>query len=115
MAIAAPVVGGVAFMVGVVGIFAGGGESSWAIFVLGGLTALVGSAVFAVATFRAGILSRSAAVLIAVGSPLILLATSGLGEQALGALSLALFATGWFGLGVHALRLDRRSASPRGA
>jgi hypothetical protein len=108
-----PLAGGLAFLVGIGGIFMGGGESFWLLFGLGGVIAVAGSGIFAVATFRTGVLSRNAAALIGVGAPMILFATSNEGLPILGAVALATFALGWFGLGVQALRLDRRPAVPR--
>jgi hypothetical protein len=115
VAFAVPAAGATSFLVGVAGAAMGGGELFWLLFGLGALTAIAGSGVFAIATFRTGILSRFGVALIGLACPLILFTISNQGLQTIAAGGLAMFACGWFGLGVQALRLDRRSAAPRWA
>jgi hypothetical protein len=92
-----------------------GGLSAWAISSLGLLMLLVGSGLFALATWRARSLSRGAAALLGVGALLVVPALGGLntglgppllGEVVLVAMIVALPA-GWMGLGFSALRIAR--------
>jgi hypothetical protein len=89
-----------------------GGISPWMIGSIGLLTMVVGSILFAVATWRARSLSRTASGLLAVGAVLVVLALFG----ASGALpspiaivpivaAIFVFPAGWVALGVSALRL----------
>jgi hypothetical protein len=107
--------GTLAFIGGFLGFtFAGGpnsDEAYWAIWALGGLTAIAGSTLFAVATYRTRALSRVAATLI--GSGPLLLFTLRPGSQLLGAAVLFCFFLGWFVLGVQAIRLDRPVSASR--
>jgi hypothetical protein len=110
-----PAVGTVACIVGMAGIAAGGGEPFWPLFALGSGTAIVGSALFAIATYRTAALSRGAAALLGAGSIVIMFTLSNPGLQTLAAGGLAAFALGWFALGVQAVRLDQPAPRPRPA
>ena len=87
---------------------------------IGGLTALVGSALFGIATYRAGVLSRGGALLL-VAAPAIAVAAFVAAVSvsswdlmiALFGLSLLAFICGWYWLGIQALRQDRPSTEPR--
>lgn len=92
--------------------------SPWLIGSIGLLTMVAGSALFAVATWRARSLSRSASGLVAVGAVLVVLAMFG----ASGALpwpiaivpivaAIIVFPAGWIAIGVSALRVDRVGAA----
>jgi hypothetical protein len=92
-------------------------EAYWVVFILGIYGALVGSTLFAIATYRTAALSRGAAALVGVGSFLTLLAGFG-GDRLPPLLLLATFSCfllGWFALGVQAIRLDRPAAESRPA
>lgn len=90
-----------------------GGLSAWAISTIGITTLVLGSGLFALATWRARSLSRGAAALLGVGALLIMPAiagvTGGLQPPVLaGALlvtAIVAFPAGWITLGVSALRV----------
>ena len=91
-----------------------GDLSPWYVWAFGTLTMMVGSALFAVATWRANSLSRPAAAALAIGAVAILPALSGtfgfVSETMAGVLvilTMLAFAGGWSGLGISALRIDR--------
>ncbi|MCJ7710588.1 MAG: hypothetical protein MUQ32_07110 [Chloroflexi bacterium] len=120
-AFAVPAIGAIVALLGVVALtIAGdsdaeviGGLSPWAISTLGLLTLLVGSALFAVATWRSRGLSRGAAALLGIGALLIFPAlmgvTGGLVPEALvGPVMLTAilaYPAGWMALGISALRV----------
>lgn len=125
-AFAIPATGAVVGLFGFAAIVAAGdsdatliaGISPWMIGSLGMLTLVVGSGLFAVATWRARSLSRAASGILAVGAPLVVLALFG----ASGALSspvvivpvvaaILVFPAGWIAVGVSALRVDRVGAT----
>jgi len=89
-----------------------GGMSVWAISSFGLLTLLVGSGLFALATWRARSLSRAAAALLAVGAigtvPALTGLTGGLVPSEVAGLIIGLcilaFPAGWTAIGVSALR-----------
>jgi hypothetical protein len=110
-----PAFGTVACIVGLVGIAAGGGEPFWLMFGLGGLTTIVGSILFAFATYRTAKFSRGAPTVLGVGAVVTLLTLSNASLQLVAAAGLASFALGWFALGVDAIRLDRRAGALRPA
>jgi hypothetical protein len=92
-------------------------EEYWMAFILGSLGAVVGSTLFALATYRTAALSRGAALLVGVSSVLSIgAAQSGnsLGPIPLVVTSLG-FALGWFMLGINAVRLDRPASEARPA
>ena len=126
-----PATGAVVALLGVVAMAVTGdsdqaivwGFSGWAISTLGLLALLVGSGLFALATWRTRSLSRSAAALLAVGALIVVPGLSGLtGGLVPPALvpiallvSVLLFPAGWVALGISALRIDRAGASWNGA
>ena len=88
------------------------------VWALGTLATFVGSALFAIVTYRTAVLSRGAAVLIGVGSALTMIfAMSGGGNPSpvLMVAALGGFGLGWFLLGIQAVRLDRPAVDPRPA
>jgi hypothetical protein len=97
-----------------------GGMSVWAISSFGLLTLLVGSGLFALATWRARSLSRAAAALLAVGAigtvPALTGLTGGLVPSEVAGLVLVLcilaFPAGWTAMGVSALRAGRPVITP---
>lgn len=114
VAFAVPAVGTLTSVGGMIGT-AVLGESAWGIWFFGTMAALVGSAIFAVMTYRTAALSRGAAVLLGVGS---ILPFAGLALPDVSFLVLAAivcFLLGWFLLGVQAIRLDRPAKQPRPA
>jgi len=99
-----------------------GGISPWMIGSIGLLTMVAGSSLFAVATWRARSLSRTASGLLAVGALLVVLALFG----ASGALpspivmvpviaAIVVFPAGWISMGVSAVRVGHPTTSPEGA
>jgi len=117
---ALPAVGAVASIVGIVLMATAGDEpvlaglSGWAIWSLGLFGLMIGSILFAIATWRTAALSRSAAALLGVGSTLCV-AVAGFsitgGFAPLEGLFIGLFAltfsAGWIALGWDAMRRDR--------
>ncbi len=120
-AFAIPAMGAVVGLLGVLAmVVAGdsdttfiGGLSAWAISTIGVTALVLGSALFAIATWLTASLSRVAAALLFVGALLVLPAmggvSGGLVPPALGYLSLVTailaFPAGWVALGVSALRV----------
>lgn len=98
--------------IGLVATALSAGDTYWALRVGGFLTALVGSALFAISTYRTATLSRTGAVLLGIGS---ILPFVGLSIQPLYLASVICFLLGWFVLGVQAIRLDRPATTPRPA
>jgi hypothetical protein len=132
VAFAIPAFGAVVGLLGMVAAVVGGntdaevigGLSAWAISTLGLFTLLVGSALFALATWRAHALSRGAAALLGTGALLVLPAlmgvTGGLIAPAIGyallVVAILAFPAGWVGLGISALRVGPTSpAASQGA
>lgn len=116
-----PAFGAIAMIVGIGGMGIENGPF-WYLWFVGLLTFFVGSAFFAVATYRTAVLSRRASLLLGVGSILpfasALMATVGFAPDIrIGVLVIALtsFALGWAALGLEAIRLDRPSRAPRPA
>lgn len=100
------------------------GLSPWEIWMVGLFATVLGSALFALATYRTGAISRPAAGLLAAGSAtlvaVLVVGISGLGAAigATDALAPALmfagllaFSIGWIALGVQAIRLERPTAA----
>lgn len=88
-----------------------GGINAWSVWILGLLGTLIGSIFFAVATIRAAVFSRRAAIALAVSSLLVLLVAFGIGSdmqttagQLVIAVSVGSFAASWIALGIMALR-----------
>ncbi len=92
-----------------------------AAYALGGVAAIVGFALFGLATIRSGVLSRTGAVLLAVGPAMgavawvasFTIAWDFGGLMMLGAI--ACFLAGWIVLGIAAIRLDQPMSEARPA
>ncbi|MBA2374186.1 MAG: hypothetical protein H0V74_08310 [Chloroflexi bacterium] len=112
-AFAVPAIGLVVFVIGAAATVVTG-DDYWELTMLGVLTGVVGSALFAIVTYRTAVLSRGAAMLIGVGSvlPFVAGVTS---VYALLVVAIICFLLGWFALGVQAIRLDRPMNEPRPA
>jgi hypothetical protein len=121
-AFAVPALGGAVSLTGTVAMAVFGDRpllgdlSPWAIWAIGTLTLVIGSALFALATWRTRALSRAAAGLLLVGS-LMVIPMVGIGAggsdtpftaEILLAVMVILFGTGWAWLGASAVRLDGR-------
>jgi hypothetical protein len=121
-AFAIPALGAVASVVGVIAMAAIGdvpfvGEwTPWSVWALGTLALILGSALFAIATWRTRALSRPGAMLLAAGALVAIPVLAGVVDfvsvvpeayapvvVAAGALA---FASGWIALGVSAIRID---------
>jgi hypothetical protein len=120
-AFAVPALGLVASLVGIAGLGLDE-DNAWWVWFAGIVTFLIGSALFALATFRTRALSRRASAVLGVGSILPFLGfvapVTGVlsGTEALFQLAgLAVFALGWAALGLEAVRLDRPAPTPRPA
>lgn len=97
------------------------GLSPWAIWILGVIATVIGSALFAFATYRTRALPRVAAGTLAIGSGILLLViligASGLVggldrfAQELVLVGLIAFSIGWIALGWTAIRLDRSAVA----
>jgi hypothetical protein len=119
-AFAIPGIGTLVSVIGVTVMVLGPGEdplvlgsfSAWSVWIIGLFGTLIGSIIFAVATIRAAVLSRRAAIALAVSSAIVLVFMFGLaGTNAQGtamevlyAVFLGSFAASWIALGVMALR-----------
>jgi hypothetical protein len=119
-AFAIPGLGSLLSIVGLIGMAIGGTEdylvfgtfSSWALWIVGLLATVIGSILFAIATIRAAVFSRGAAVALAFSSLLVLLLAAGSmngagntsGATLVTAIGLGSFAASWVALGVLALR-----------
>ena len=119
-AFAIPGVGTLVSVIGITVMVLGPGEdplvlgsfSAWSVWITGLFGTLIGSIVFAVATIRAAVFSRRAAIALAVSSATVLLFMLGLmganaqgtGMELLYAVFLGSFAASWIALGVMALR-----------
>jgi len=130
-AFALAAVGVVAYVVGLLGLIGvtegavtSGSAAETAVtvaYAAGGLAAVVGFALFGVATYRSGELSRPGAVLLAAGPALMVgawlvaftVAWDLGGLMMLGAVGC--FLTGWVVLGIAAIRLDGRKPEARPA
>jgi hypothetical protein len=122
-AFAVPAVGAIVSFLGAIAIATAGdsdreivaGLSGWAISTIGVLGLLLGSGLFALATWRAHTLSRGAAALLGVGAIVVVPGLGGLSgsvvpEQIIGIVALVTilaFPAGWTALGVSALRAAR--------
>jgi len=95
-----------------------GNEYWWGLFILGVVATIVGSGLFALATWRSAALPRSGAAVLGIAS-LISFATfvaqSGSGDSngvvALFVVGLGAFSVGWIVVGVQAIGLDRQVAA----
>jgi len=89
-----------------------GSIDAWAVRAIGLLGTVVGSIIFAIATIRAAVFSRRAAIALAVSSVIVVLVasgTSGIDQQTpvgqlLIAVTVGSFAASWVALGIMALR-----------
>ena len=120
-AIAIPIVGVAISAIGMVGMAVIGdgpflfGASPWEIWVIGTITMIIGSGLFALASLRVGGVSRVGAILLIVGAlaalPLLfgLAYSNGPGDAGsiIALLGIAAFAGGWVWLGIGAIRADR--------
>ncbi len=90
-----------------------GGMSPWMVGSVGLITMVVGSSLFAVATWRARSLSRPASGLLGIGAALVVVALLGVGSGGLSSplaiipvlAAIVAFPAGWIALGVSALRI----------
>ncbi len=99
-------------------------DGFYAVLMLGFFTAVIGSVLFGIVTYRTAVLSTRAALML-VAAPAILVvgfAVASTDYQQGGSLGVVAlypgsicFVAGWFALGVQAIRLDRVSTSPRPA
>jgi hypothetical protein len=119
-AFAIPALGSVVALVGVTAIVLAPGEdplvfgsfSAWLVWMIGLFGTLIGSIIFAIATIRAAVFSRRAAIALAVSSVVVVLVASGLSGidqqtvvgQLLIAFAVGSFAASWVALGIMALR-----------
>jgi hypothetical protein len=99
-----PASGTVACLIGIFGNQIAYHELLWMMFGLGAMTAIIGSVLFAIVTYRTGALSRVGSVLLGVGAVLTLITITDPATQWLAAVGLASLALGWFALGVQAVR-----------
>lgn len=115
VAFALPALGTIALIGGAFGAAFGGGDLG-DVFFLGLLTFFGGSVYFAIATIRTAVLSRRAAVLLAVAPVVTFAGGNGDGFGTVLILSgLICFTLAWVALGVLAVRLDRPTSEPRPA
>jgi hypothetical protein len=130
-AFAVPAVGGLVSLLGAVAITINGdsdraivgGLSGWAISTLGVLALLVGSGLFALATWRTRTLSRPASALLAVGALVVVPGLAGLSGSLVPAelmwlavvVTILTFPAGWVAMGISALRVGRPATSLEGA
>ncbi len=125
-AFAVPAIGLTMTGVGIVAMAARGdgpflaGLSPWEIWILGIFATVVGSGLFAIATYRTGALPRRAAGLLGAGSAVLLgvivlmMGLVGVPEGLVPALSLVglvAFSAGWVALGWTAIRLNQPAAA----
>ena len=119
-AFAIPGIGSLASVIGLTVMALGPGDdplilgsyTAWSVWMIGLLGTLIGSIIFAVATIRAAVFSRRAAIALAVSSATVLLGMSGLigtntqgpGMSLVLAVVLGAFAASWMALGIMALR-----------
>lgn len=119
-AFAIPALGACISVVGLVGMATNGDlrfigdASAWAVWSIGLVTMIGGSALFGLATWRARYLSRSASALLGIGAVFVVPMISGLDflgflPEALAPvmtlIALVAFTGGWVGLGISALRI----------
>ncbi len=108
-----PAVGTVAVVVGTVGVAFGSADLTDAFF-FGLMTFFIGSSLFAIATYRTGVLSRRAAAVLGIAPILSMSGGSGGGfNDVLIMAGLVAFTIGWTALGVLAVRRDRPAMASR--
>ncbi len=130
LAFAVPAVSGVISLGGLAAMVALGdsdrpivaGLSSWAVWTIGLVGLVVGSALFALVTWRSHSLSRASAASLGLGALSMFVALNGLAGGVPTPLNVVLilgsilaFSGGWIGLGLSALRLDRPNLPPAAA
>jgi hypothetical protein len=119
-AFAIPALGTLVSVVGITAMLLGTGDdpllfgswSAWSVWVIGLMGTFIGSIIFAIATIRAAVFSRRAAIALAVSSATVLLVmlggiggnTQGPVIQAALAVVLGSFGASWMALGIMALR-----------
>jgi len=108
-----PAAGTVACLIGIIGGLVAYHELFWMMFALGAGTAIIGSVLFAIVTYRTGTLSRAGSALLGVGAVLTLLTIGNPSSQSLAAVGLACIALGWFAFGVQAIRASGSALAPR--
>lgn len=127
-AFAIPALGAVIGMLGYVSIalvgdtdaILGGAISAWMLASLGVAMMILGSGLFAVATWRARTLSQAGSVILATGAILATLLLTGIGEGGLtspvalvvATVAIGAFPVGWIALGISALRIPGPSRLP---
>ena len=89
-------------------------EAFWGVWMVGLLATLVGSALFALITYRTAALSRAGAVLLGLGSslPFTGLVTN---SNVVIVVALSCLTIGWVALGIDAIRIDRPAPERRPA
>jgi hypothetical protein len=116
-----PAVGAIVAIVGVIGMASVGDRpflgapSSWHVWILGTAGMLIGSGLFAIATWRVDTLPRWGAALLGVGAvtviPVLMGVSGGFVSESVGrslsVLAMMAFAGGWILLGVGALHRER--------
>ena len=108
-----PAIGTGLCLVGIIGGFVAYDELFWIMFALGAGTAVVGSVLFAIVTYRTGSISRLGSVLLGAGAAVILPTIANPNTQWLAGVGLGAIALGWFALGVQAIRTSRPAVAPR--
>jgi len=130
-AFAIPALGGIVSLLGAVAVALAGdsdreviaGFSGWAISTIGVMGLLLGSGLFALATWRTRSLSRAAAALLAIGAIVVVPSLAGVSGSlvpreiaGLAILATVLpFPAGWAAMGISALRVDRAGVAVEGA
>ena len=117
-AFALTAVGSVVMLIMGVSDLAGVGPTDWrdGPLAIGVIAAVIGSAMFGIATYRASVLSRNGALALVIGPVVGLIGAFAVGRDLwelgmpLVAVGIVSFLAGWFTLGVAAIRLDRGSA-----
>jgi hypothetical protein len=92
-----------------------GAPSPWHVWIVGAIGMLIGSGLFAVATWRVAVLPRSGAAILALGAVTVLPVLAGVSGgfvsddvgRVLSVLAMAAFGAGWILLGIGALRGGR--------
>jgi hypothetical protein len=116
-AFAIPALGAIASLVGLLGLMWVGdapfiaSATPWEVFALGLIAMVIGSALFAIATIRAAVLSRAAAIGLAISAVAMVIVTiGGIGFDPTGSARIVFvipvigFAGSWVALGANALR-----------
>jgi hypothetical protein len=119
-AFAVPALGILVAVVGMIGMAANGdrevvaGIRGWDLFALGGLAMIVGSALFAIATFQTRVFPRSGSALLAFGSLAAIIAgaasIAGGPAELLSAAAILGYSIGWMALGWSGVRIGQPAA-----